>query len=121
MMKKEIVKVLNDLLNYEDIYACMLIRRGMDGIMPDEKLRNDVVDIWEILQKTIDDIFTIIEQYSEHDLGEINFRMMDYEVMFFILPGSDTALVALVRSLANKGIIEIALESARQKIVGLLE
>ena len=75
MKKKEIVGVLNDLLNYEDIYACMLIRRGMDGIMPDMKLRNEIVDIWEILQKTIDDIFTVIEKYSEHDLGEIYFSL----------------------------------------------
>lgn len=121
MIKDEVQNVLEGLLNYEDIYACMLIQKGMEGITPPrEKFKGNIAQIWEILQKTIDDVFYIIQQYMDYNLGEINFRMMDYEVLFYVLPHSTTALVVIVPSLSNKGIIEIALESARNKIIDIL-
>jgi len=122
MVKDEILNVLEDLLNYDDIYGCMLIEKGMAGITPPvEKFKGNIMEIWDILQKTIDDVFSIIQQYMDYNLGEISLRLMDYEVMFFVLPQSDTALVVMVPNSANKGIIEIAVESARNRIIKILE
>ena len=122
MIKNEILDVLEDLLNYEDIYACMLIRKGMDGVTPTtDKFKGDVLDAWEILQKTMDDVFSIIQQYLDYGMKEIYFNMMNYEVMFFVIPGSDTALVVMIPNFANKRIVEITVESARNKIVEILK
>lgn len=122
MIKDEILKILENLLNYEDIYGCMLIEKGMEGITPPvEKFKGDVLNIWEILQRTIDDTFSTVQEYADYGLGEIDFSLMNYEVMFYILPNSTTALVVIIPSFANKGILEITLESARNKIIDILK
>ena len=119
--ENQILEILEDMLKFEDIYACMLVRKGMQGIVPNTNLfRKEVMSIWNILGETMDEFFDVIQQYSKHNLGEVDFRLMDYEVMFFILPWSDTALVAIIPALANKGLLEVEMENGRRKIIGIL-
>jgi len=122
MIRNQIYDILENLLKYEDIHACMIIEKGMQGINPPtEKFNKKVLEIWEIFQKTLGDLFNIIEHYSDYGVGEINLRVMDYEIMIFVIPDSNTAIVAVVPALANKGIVEIALESARNKIIDIIK
>lgn len=119
--ENQILEILEDMLKFEDIYACMLVRKGMQGIVPNtNRFRKEVMSIWNILGETMDEFFDVIQHYSKHNLGEVNFRLMDYEVMFFILPWSDTALVAICPALANKGLLEVEMENGRRKIIGIL-
>ena len=120
----EILKVLQeDLLQLEDILACMVAQKGLEGIVPamSEKFKREIMPIWEILQKTIDEFFQIIKKYGEFGLDKVYFELGQYDVMFFILPGSDTALVAIVPALANRGLLEVELENARRRIVQILD
>lgn len=120
--EKEILDILEDMLKLEDVYACMLVRKGMQGIMPPaEKFNRNVMSIWNILRMTMDEFFDVIKQFSKYNLGEVNFRLMNYEVMFFILPWSDMALVAIIPALANKGLLEVEMENGRRKIIELME
>ena len=122
-VEKEILKVLNELLEFDEIYACMLVRKDLEGIIPSqEKFKKEIREIWEVLQEIMEEVFIIIEKYSKYGygLGEIYFRVLDYEVMFFILPDSDTALVAIVPYLANRGLIEIIMEKGRREIMKIL-
>ena len=122
--EEKILEVLNELLEYEEIYACMLVRKDLEGIIPPrEKFKKGIEDIWEIVHEIMEEIFVIIDKYAKYGygLGEIYFRVLDYEVIFFILPDSDTALVAIVPALANRGLIEIALENARRSFMKILE
>ena len=124
MTSKEdkIMEVLHDLLRLEDIYACMVAKKNMEGVIPDKsKFRKEILSIWEILKSTMNDFFKVIEQYSESGLREVYFRLRDYEVMFFILPETDTAVVAVIPALANRGLLEIAMENARRKIIDIIE
>ena len=122
MIRNQIYKILEDLLKYDDIHACMIVEKGMQGINPPtEKFDKKVLEIWEIFQKTLDDLFNIIEHYSEYGVGEISLRVMGYEIMVYVIPNSNTALVAVVPSLANKGIVEIALESTRNKVIDIIK
>ena len=121
--ESKILEVLNNLLTYEEIYACMLVRKNLEGIIPPiEKFKKEIEEIWEILHEVMEEVFIIIEKYSKYgyELGEIYFRVLDYEVMFYILPDSDTALVAIVPSLANRGLIEIIMEKGRRRIMEIL-
>jgi len=120
----EILKVLQeDLLQLEDILACMVAQKGLEGIVPamSEKFKREIMPIWEILQKTMDEFFQIIKKYGEFGLDKVYFELGQYDVMFFILPGSDTALVAIVPALANRGLLEVELENARRRIVQILD
>lgn len=122
-VEDRIKEILIDLLSYDEIYACMLVRKNLEGILPSTKLfKKEIEEIWEILYEVMDKFFEIVEQYSKYGYGlnEIYFRIQEYEVMFFIIPETDTALVAIVPELANKGLIEITLETARLNILKYL-
>ena len=118
-----ILKVLEeDLMPLEDIRACMVARKGLEGITPfTESFKREVMTIWETLKNTMDELFDVIGHYSESGLDKVYFELGEFDVMFFILPGSDTALVAIVPALANRGLLEVELENARRRIIGILE
>lgn len=106
----------------EDIHACMVARKGLEGVVPlTEDFKKEIMGIWEILKNTMDDFFAVIAQYSEYGLDKAYFELGDFDVMFFILPGSDTALVAIVPALANRGLLEVELENARRAIIKIIE
>lgn len=121
--EEEILGILDeDLKPLEDIHAYMVARKGLEGIVPlTDEFRREIVPIWEILRGTMDELFEVIRHYSEYGLDKIYFELGDYDVMFFILPGLDTALVAIVPALANRGLLEVELENARRRIIKVLE
>ncbi len=122
--KKELVKSLleEDLLRLEDIYACAVARKGLEGIGPliQEEHKQELKGIWDALEKTMEEFFGIISQYSDYGLDKIYFELGDYDVIFFILPETDTALVAIVPALANRGLLEVELENARRRIMAIM-
>ena len=110
-----------DLLRLEDIHACMVARRQLDGIVSiPEKHKSELRGIWDALEKTMNEFFTIIDNYSAYGLDKIYFELGQYDVIFFIIPETDTALVAIVPALANRGLLEVELENARRKIMELI-
>ena len=109
--------VLIDLLKLDDILACMVARQNMISVMPDQNLFNPLVmEIWDIIKRAMDDVFVVIKEYSQAGLREIEFRLQDYEALFYILPDTENALVAIIPALSNKGLIEVEMENARQEI-----
>jgi hypothetical protein len=120
--KEEILKILENLMKIEDIYACMLVSRGMAGIIPHRKFfRKEILPIWEMLQMTMDEMFGLIEEYEKYGLKEIFFNLLDYEVIFFIIPNTDTSLVVISPSIANKGLIMMELDKTRKDIIQVLK
>jgi predicted regulator of Ras-like GTPase activity (Roadblock/LC7/MglB family) len=120
--EEDILKVLSeDLLRLEDIHACMVARKNLEGIVPiTEEFKQEIIEIWDVLTQTMNEFFDIISHYSKYGLDKIYFELGKYDVIFFILPGSDTALVAIIPSLANRGLLEVELENARRRIMGIL-
>lgn len=116
-----ILDVLNDLLNYDEILACMVARLNMISVMPDkERFDPDVMKIWDIIKRAMDDVFGVIREYSQAGLGEIEFRLQDYEALFYVFPDTENALVAIIPALSNKGLIEIEMENARREILKIM-
>jgi hypothetical protein len=51
----------------------------------------------------------------------MEFRMQNYEAVFFVFPDTENALVAIIPALSNKGLIEVEMENARREILRLME
>jgi len=121
--EEEILKVLSeDLLRLEDIHACMVARKNLEGIVPiSEEFKQEITGIWDMLKDTMNEFFDIVSKYSKYGLDKIYFELGKYDVIFFILPSSDTALVAIVPALANRGLLEVELENARRRIIRILD
>lgn len=117
-----ILEVLNDLLNYDEILACMVARENMISVMPEqERFKQEIMDVWDIIKQAMDHVFVVIKEYSQAGLGEINLRLQGYEVLFYVFPDTENALVAIVPALSNKGLIEIEIENARRTILERME
>ena len=121
MREDPIAFVLDDLLKLDDILACMVARRNLISVMPSgDGFKPEVNDIWDIIHRAMDDVFSVVGQYSQAGLSEMEFRLQDYEVLFYVFPDTENALVAIIPALANKGLLEVELENARREILKLL-
>jgi hypothetical protein len=121
MRDDPIANVLDDLMRLDDIYACIVARRNMISVMPtDEQFKPEVNQIWDVIKRAMDDVFTVIGEYSGAGLTEIEFRLQNYEVLFYVFPEMENALVAIVPALANKGLLEVELENARRDILKIM-
>ena len=122
MRDDPIATVLDDLMRLDDILACVVARRNMISVMPSsEEFKPEVNQIWDVIKRAMDDVFTVIGEYSGAGLGEMEFRLQDYEVLFYVFPDTENALVAIIPALANKGLLEVELENARREILKLME
>ena len=121
MKDDPIARVLDDLLKLDDILACMVARRNMISVMPSsDGFKPEVNQIWDNIHRAMDDVFGVIGAYSQIGLGEMEFRLQDYEVLFYVFPDTENALVAIVPALANKGLLEVELENARREILKIM-
>jgi hypothetical protein len=119
-----IENVLDDLLQLDDILACMVARQNMISVLPTagtEGFKSEIYETWDIIHRAMDDVFHVIREYSQTGLSEMDFRMHDYETLFFVFPDTENALVAVIPALANKGLIEVEMENARREILKIME
>jgi hypothetical protein len=122
MRDDPIASVLDDLMKFDDIFACMVARRNMISVMPSgEGFKPEVNQIWDNIHRAMDDVFGVIGAYSQIGLGEMEFRLQNYEVLFYVFPDTESALVAIVPALTNKGLLEVELENARRGILKIME
>ena len=88
MQDDPIANVLDDLLKLDDILACMVARRNMISVMPtSDGFKPEVMGIWDIIKRAMDDVFGVIREYSQAGLSEMEFRLQDYEVLFYVFHG----------------------------------
>ena len=123
MGEDPIALVLDDLLKLDDILACMVARQNMISVMPTDdtnSFKSKIYQTWDIIKRAMDDVFNVIREYSAAGLSVMEFRLNDYEAMFFVFPDTENALVVIIPSLANKGLIEIEMENARRSIIQIL-
>lgn len=97
MRDDPIEQVLDDLMRLDDILACMVARRNMISVMPSsEGFKPEINEIWDVIKRAMDEVFTVIGQYSGAGLTEMEFRLQDNEVLFYVFPDTENALVAIV-------------------------
>lgn len=120
MKREEILKNLDDLLRLEDVLACMVARKGLEGIIPaGTKLRN--VDFWVLLRKTTDPVFDLIDKfYESYKLERLYLEMNQYTVIVATI-SQNISLIVVIPSLANMGLLDVEIENTKRKIVEILK
>ncbi len=121
--QEAISRVLTEnLIKLDDVHQCGVVRKNLEGIFPvSEGFTKEVLGIWDALKGTINELFDVISHYSEYGLDKVYFELGEWDVMFFILPGLDTALVAIVPALSNRGLLEVEMENTRREIIKILD
>jgi len=66
-------------------------------------------------------VFNVIRDYSQAGLSEMEFRLQEYEALFYVFPDTENALVAITPAMANKGLLEVEMENSRREILKLME
>lgn len=112
--RNEVLDILQDLLKLEDVKACMVAKKGLEGIVPEENEIDDI-DLWKLIKKTTDDFFDIIHEFYDYGLTTIYSELGDYEVNLTVLD-KNTALVVIFPILANRGLLEVEIENARREL-----
>jgi hypothetical protein len=112
---EEIKTVLEDLLRMEDVQACLLTGRQTGTITPGSgtKLKNLV--LWKLIMDSSHKFFPVIEDFYTYGLKKLYFELGDYEVIMTFLD-KVTALIVVIPSLANRGIIEVEIENSKRTI-----
>jgi len=119
MDRTKIVQLLDKLLVFEDILACMVVKKGLDGIVP-SKVRIKNIDLWRLVHQTTDDVFDLIDKFYSYGVGRINLELGEYNII--IAPISRTvSLLVLTPSLANVGLLDVEIENTKLQILGLAE
>lgn len=118
MDEKKIKKILDDLQRLEDVQACEYVERGLEAIRPDVKIRLKDINLWNLISKTTDKFFEIAEDFYKYELKKIYFEIGELEVILTLIEPT-VALIVIISSLANKGLLEVEIENARRQIVEL--
>jgi hypothetical protein len=123
MQDDPIAKVLDDLLKLDDILGCMVARQNMISVMPSDgtdSFKPEINQIWDIIHRAMNDVFNVVREYSQAGLSEMEFRLQDYETLFYVFPDTENALVAIIPALANKGLLEVEMENSRREILRIM-
>ena len=122
MRDDPIAKVLDDLMKFDDILACMVACRNMISVEPSggtDSFKPEIYPIWDSVKRTMDAQLGIIMEIPGYD--KMSAFIQEYEVLLYIFKDTDTALVAIIPALANRGLIDVELGRARQKIQKIRE
>lgn len=113
--KEEILTVLEELNSFDDVLACMLVRKGFEGISPTNiKIKNAA--LWTAIRKTTNELFVFIEKFFEFQLQRVTFELGEYIII--IAPVSkNISLLVVIPSFANQGLIDIEIENAKRKLL----
>ena len=117
-----IAKVLDNLMKFDDILACMVARRNMISVEPSggtNSFKPEVIQIWDEVKRAMEVMFLGISECK--NIGKIDFEVYEYNALMYVFPDTDTAIVAIIPSLANKGLVDVELERARKKIQKIRE
>ncbi len=118
--EKAIKSILNRLMMFEDIQTCAFADGG-NIISADERyvrIRN--FELWETFKRTIDEFFKVYRTFSGYNMDNITFELSEYEVILSFI-SADMALITIISSLANRGLVEVEVETARRDIKKLLK
>lgn len=117
--KEDALVVLNDLLQLDDVLACMLARKDLGGVVPDKMKLKDTA-FWNIVKESTAQVFPIIEKFFVYKVERINLELGEYMIIF--APITQTySLMVIIPSLANMGLIDVEIENTKRKIKVILD
>jgi predicted regulator of Ras-like GTPase activity (Roadblock/LC7/MglB family) len=117
--KTELITVeLQNLLQLEDVLACMLAKKGLGGVVPNNQKIKDS-NLFKLILDTTNDLFDTIGKFYDYKLDRLNMDLADYTII--LAPVSrEMGLIVMIPSLANLGLLDIEIENTRRKILTIL-
>lgn len=117
--QEDILRILNDLLQSDDVLACMLATKGLQGLVP-KNIKVTDVNFWKLLHNTTDEFFKIINSFYDYGLERLYFELGKYTII--IAPISQSfSLIVVIPSLANMGLVDVEIENSKRKIKEVVE
>lgn len=114
--------------NHAEISACMVAKRGLEGvIMFPESFKQEMLELWEPVESTINQVLDIISEKSSYNFEKAYIEILGHGVAFYVMPNSDTALILFIRLAGNLDALDFLSKngacmcSARDEIIGLIE
>ncbi len=117
--REEVLKLLESLLQMDDVFACMLAKKGLEGVVPSNlKIRD--VNLWQLISKTTDEIFDLINRFYAYKPERLYFKLGNHCII--VAPVSETfSLLVVVPALPNMGLLDLEIENVRLKIKKIIE
>ncbi len=117
--KTELITVeLQNLLQLEDVLACMLAKKGLGGVVPNNQKIKDS-GLFKLILDTTNDLFDTIGKFYDYKLDRLNMDLADYTII--LAPVSrEFALIVVVPALSNQGLIDVEIENSKRKITGII-
>ena len=115
MDEEKVKMVLANLLKLEDVQACLLAERGAGSITPEKGVKLKDVNLWRLIKDTTDKFFDIASYFYKYGMDKIYFELGEYVVMLYLIE-STIGILAIIPSLANRGLLEVAVEKAKIEI-----
>ncbi len=115
----EVLTSLSDLLRMDDVLACMLAKKGLEGLVPKGlKIKN--IDLWKTINQATNDLFTLIDKFYNYGIGRVYVELGEYTVTMVPI-SSQMAIIVITASLANLGLLDVEMENTRRQIKKILE
>ncbi len=114
-MTESFYNALDDLQRLDDVLAVMLVRspgRIYQSRLP-PKIKN--VGLLTLIKGTMDTFLDIMAKFHDYGMDNITVDLGKVSVLLYSIDRS-TALVTVINSLANRGLIEVEVENTRRQI-----
>ncbi|MBU1197987.1 hypothetical protein KJ765_05780 [Candidatus Micrarchaeota archaeon] len=118
---ERIVKVLEDLLREEDVLAVRIASASGGSIGPPQSLlKIKDMGVWNMVNNTVNEAFTIFTKFGPYGIDKMYLELGEYEIIFFRVDRR-TLLIAVIPTLANKGLLEVEIENTRRETINILK
>ncbi len=116
---EEVLIALNELLQMDDVLACMLAKRGLEGLIPQGiKIKN--INLWKTINQTTTTLFGLIDRFYDFGMGRLYFELGEYNIIMIPI-SQQFALLVIIPALANQGLLDVEIENTRRKIKEIVE
>ena len=117
MKVEDFLRLLENLLKFDDVLACMVVTRELEGVYPKGiKIKN--IDLWKLVNETTGDMFELISRFYEYGLQRVLLELKEHIII--VVPISKrSGLVIIIKSLANFGLLDVEIENTKRKLLGL--
>ena len=105
MLSKEILEILEELMKMDDVLACMVAQRGLQGIVP-KTIKLKDTSLWIQLHQTTNIIFEFINKFYDYKLERVNLEFGKYSILIAPI-NKGVSLIVVAPSLANFGLLNV--------------
>ncbi|MBR9707212.1 MAG: hypothetical protein GOV15_02130 [Candidatus Diapherotrites archaeon] len=111
----KVLQVLEDLLKMEDVLACMVAKKGLEGGLAPPGLKIKDLSLWRLVDNTTDQMFEIVKTFYDYGLDRVYLEIGRYTIIMATL-SEVFALIVIIPSLANRGLIDVEVENSKRQI-----